>query len=504
MESQLLKGLRSSRALGIFVFVAVLLSGFSFYYLRLGADLTASLLPGHATDASAQPTKSTPPLDRSHLRETVRYFEDYPFTTPFREKFGDAGARTRIVKDWLVRSEETEDAEEKAVLAEAVEQAIVAIYPFLQNPPSNPASETPLADLRSSFESGSAGIVITTGDATLRYSSHLIVSLRSVLNSTLPIQIVYAGDRDLSANSRMRLARMVTAGPALEFIDMNTVFDNTTLHFHENHGGWAMKAFAVLGSRFERVMLIDADAVFLQPPEVFLEHPAFLRTGTLLFHDRLLWKGEFADRHSWWRSQIRHPSPALHSSLVWTEDYAEEGDSGVVVLDKSRVDVLMGLLHISWQNSFPVRESITYKITYGDKETWWFGLELAGATYEFEKHYGAIVGWEETDEEGRRKVCSFVIAHVDEKDQLLWYNGGLLKNKALEEMKNVYQVPQKWMVDAEWKKGIAKSDMSCMVGGEVHDLTPKELDTLAQAIEQAKKVDADLERPWRGAEVTAG
>ena len=41
------------------------------------------------------------------------------------------------------------------------------------------------------------------------------------------------------------------------------------------------------------------------------------------------------------------------------EGYAEEGDSGVVVADKSRLGVLIGLLHIAWQNTRDVREAYT-------------------------------------------------------------------------------------------------------------------------------------------------
>ncbi|KKY32164.1 putative glycosyltransferase family 71 protein [Diaporthe ampelina] len=337
---------------------------------------------------------------------------------------------------------------------------------------------------------------------------HLISSLRNVFNSTLPIQIVYAGDGDLSAPNRHFLAELVaSSGQALDFLDILTVFDDSTLKLRD--GGWAIKPFAVLGSSFEKVILLDSDAVFLQKPEVLLDHPGFQHTGALLFRDRLLWQHAFADRHQWWHGQIRRPSGELNTSLVWTQEYAEEGDSGVVVVDKSRTDVFMGLLHICWQNSYEVREEITYQITYGDKETWWMGFELAGSSYEMEKHYGAIVGWEtepepepeldnpEDDGELRhdpltKKVCSFVIAHVDEQENLIWYNGGLLKNKKIPEMKHDYAVPEKWMVDGEWQKGATREDMSCMVGEKMHDLSEEQMRRLERSIEEAKRIDAAL------------
>ena len=164
----------------------------------------------------------------------------------------------------------------------------------------------------------------------------------------------------------------------------------------------------------------------------------------------------------------------------------------------------MGLLHVCWQNSYAVREEVTYKLTYGDKESWWLGFELAGTEYEFEKHYAGIVGWEkrgggEEGEDGKRdggkskKVCSFVIAHVDEEDKLLWYNGGLMKNKGREELAHVYEVPNKWMIDGNWIKGANRKEMSCMDGGDMKDLKPTELGILEESMRRAKEIDSLLE-----------
>lgn len=427
-----------------------------------------------------------PTIDSDLVTDVSQYFIDYPIDKPYDKRFGELGRRCRVLRDWLTYAEKTDPTTRDFLLA-AVERIALSMFPYLQNPSRQPPSEQPITDLRSSFEPGSAGIVVPTSDKTLRFAAHLIGSLRSVLGSTLPIQVVYAGDADLGPQSREYMSSLAKHGPPIEFLNIVTVFDDTSLKLQS--GGWAIKPFAALASRFEKVILVDADAVFFQPPEVLLEHEAFLRSGSLLFHDRLLWKHHFPGRHTWWKDQIRRPSPAMNASRVWTEDYAEEGDSGLVVLDKNQIDVLIGLLHVCWQNTHAVREEVTYKITYGDKETWWMGMELAGARYEFSPHYGGIVGWADMDGD-KRSVCSFVIAHVDASDQLLWWNGSLLKNKGVPEMNNVYDIPTNWMIDAEWRKGDTKQDMSCMIGGEVRNLTSIQIDTLERSIEFAKRVDA--------------
>lgn len=445
----------------------------------------------------------------------MQYFEDYPLDAPHKENFGELGRRTRLLRDLIISADQEKKPARKQASLAIVDRIAALLYPFLEASPQNPQSSSSsssfstFSDLRSSIVSDSVGIIIPTGDHNVRFASQLICCLRNVLKSTLPIQIVYAGDEDLSLANRDFLTNLPNnAGKAagLEFLDILTVFSDETLRLKE--GGWAIKPFAALGSTYEKVIVMDADAVFLQKPEALLHHPAFERTGAFLFRDRLLWQHGFQDRHNWWKSQIKRPSTTLDKSLVWTQDYAEEGDSGVVIIDKGRTDVLAGLLHICWQNSYAVREEVTYKITYGDKESWWLGFELAGSNYEMEEHYGAIVGWEETTttssssssdsssvtdlDAAAKKVCSFVIAHLDDKQKLLWYNGGLLKNKQVPSMSHDYEVPDKWMVDAEWQKGASKPEMSCMVGGDLHDVPKDQLGILELSIVEAKRVDEAL------------
>lgn len=458
---------------------------------------------------TALPSSPPPPTDPSSTwtvgTDALQYFEDYPLEAPHKENFGELGRRTRLLRDLTIRADKEKKSTKKQPLLDTVDKIAALLYPFLGTPPQNPQSPSfsTFSELRSSIVPDSVGIIIPTGDHNVRFASQLICNIRNVLKSTLPIQIVYAGDDDLSLANRdflTNLPKVSGKAAGLEFLDILTVFSDKTLRLKE--GGWAIKPFAALGSTYEKVIVMDADAVFLQKPEALLHHPAFERTGAFLFRDRLLWQHGFQDRHNWWKSQIKRPSATLDKSLVWTEDYAEEGDSGVVVIDKGRTDVLTGLLHVCWQNSYEVREEVTYKITYGDKESWWLGFELAGSNYEMEEHYGAIVGWEETtesdadsemtDPDAPKKVCSFVIAHLDHKNKLLWYNGGLLKNKQVPTMSHEYEVPNKWMVDAEWQKGASKPEMSCMVGGELHDVPEEQLGILELSIEEAKRVDEAL------------
>ncbi|KEF57466.1 uncharacterized protein A1O9_05383 [Exophiala aquamarina CBS 119918] len=404
-------------------------------------------------------------------------------------RFGEMGKRMQTLKDWINHVETvTLSRQDQDKWSEMIENVAITLVPFIKEPGSH--SNKSLEQLRGRFVRGSEGLVITTGKKRFRYACHLILSLRHVLKSELPIQIAYAGENDLPKAYRDFI---VGIAPGITTFDVTTVFEDQTLNLP--NGGWAIKAFAILGSTFEQVMLLDADDVFLQPPDViFAEHPDYLKTGTLLFHDRLLWQGAFKERHAWWEKELENTtlSDTIKQSKVFMEGYAEEGDSGVVVADKSRLDVFIGLLHIGWQNTRDVREAYTYRQGHGDKESWWFGFELTETPYSMEPHYAAITGHAKIGQDGNRedRVCSFTIAHVDHKARLLWFNGSFLKNKEIDSVD--FDVPTEWMIDGTWEKGATKQDMSCMSGAEVQSIDQTIVQLLQDSVELAKQTDDQL------------
>lgn len=425
------------------------------------------------------------------VEHTAAYFARYPQTNPIKEQFGEKGQRAVALKKWLSLSARVDGSAKKRV-DDAIELAAPSIFPFLANPPSE--STTPLRSLRERHVPESRGVVIPAGDKNLRMACHLVASILHTHGTELPVEIAYAGDEDLSRKKR-ELVRRLFPDSDIRFLDVLSVFNDTTLDLA--NGGWAIKPFAVLASSFSEVILADADTVFLQKPEVLFAQPGYVSKGALLFHDRLIDKGRYEARTEWWKAQVVRPSAEVDKSLVWTEGYAEEGDSGVVVVDKTRLGVWVGILHAAWQNSKAVREEVTYSVTYGDKESWWFGMELTEGPYEFERHYGGVAGWlgdrdgaVNPGDDGNGKdigVCSYVIAHVDAEDKLLWYNGSLLRNKIKDQ--ETFLVPTHWMVNGTWEKGL-KGVFSCMRGGRAVELTGEERGVLEEAVEEAKRVDA--------------
>lgn len=218
------------------------------------------------------------------------------------------------------------------------------------------------------------GLVACVGSNNFLVAAHLVRILRNVLNSTLPIEIFYAGENDLSGPRQSDLKAL---DANLETVDLLEYFDDSGAGLQT--GGYAMKPFAALTSRFEKVILVDADVIFLQRPDgIFEEHPALKDTGTLFWHDRAYTDpGDFS-RRDWVKGLLdgRQPSALLNQSIFWQEDLWQEMDSGVVCIDKTKSTAFMGLVFATWMNSKEIREEIVYKAVLGRSSYCLSGLLL--------------------------------------------------------------------------------------------------------------------------------
>jgi alpha 1,3-mannosyltransferase len=408
---------------------------------------------------------------------TAQYFLDYP--API-EEFGEMGRRVQFLTEALMIRDRMGHDVSRDNQTFLLEDLAASLFPFIRKP-SRLDDLIPLTTLRRDFVPKSKGIVITTGKDTFRYAAHLIANLRDVLESKLPIQIVYLGDSDLPMEYRQALVQL---GKNIETLDIQSVTGESILD--PENPGWAIKPFGLLFSKFEQTIIVDADAIFLQKPEViFNKHKGYRRTGTLLFRDRPVGKGDYAQRHEWLNHQLRHhkPSETRLKSIMLNDGYGQEAESGVVVLDKGRLGVLSALLHACWQNSGHVRELHTYVHTYGYKETYWLGLELTEVPYIFAEHYAAALGVEV----GENRVCGSHQAHLDEKGKLIWFNGSLLKNRWGSLRQFMYA--DRLSVDGNWQWDLTTDHTSCMEEGTTKPLDRREQNILEKSRRAAMELD---------------
>ncbi len=190
-------------------------------------------------------------------------------------------------------------AQNSQILVEHLDEVIVASFPYIKNPLS--PARLPFQALRNRFRKGSKGIVISLGKRDFQYACHLIRGIQNGLGSTLPIQKAYAGNEDLPLKYREKL---VSLGNNIETLDLLLLIDDTIMDLA--NGRYAIKPVAMLLSSFEQVMVVDADPVFLQPPEILFENEGYRATGTYFFQDRLMYRNAFPERRERWNSHLKY------------------------------------------------------------------------------------------------------------------------------------------------------------------------------------------------------
>ena len=202
------------------------------------------------------------------------------------------------------------------------------------------------------------GIVICIGNHQFQYAATTIRAIREVLKSTLPIEVFYIRENDLSPARRLYL---------------ETEFENVVTRqiisrvndWYTRFGGWALKPYAVLASSFSEVILMDADSYFFKKPDMLFDDAGYRKTGTLFFYDRTLFSGWETGRN-WLSSFLPTMSSIVETTRWWNFKSAHEQESGVVVINKKRS--LLGLLATCKMNDKKERDQVTYKRVHGDKE----------------------------------------------------------------------------------------------------------------------------------------
>lgn len=222
------------------------------------------------------------------------------------------------------------------------------------------------------------GIVISGSDSQAPYIKTAISSFRA-MGCTLPVEIMYLGDHDLSEDARTELEAI----PDVITRDVKKMVNDQGWELE----GWAGKAFAAFLSSFREVILLDADVLFFNDPALMFEEPGYLETGALFFTDRTVFA---QDKRSFLRKIMPKPvSDKIKTSRWWSGETGENQESGVVVVDKWRH--FLSIFLTARLNGPDRRDTDagqgTYSFWWGDKETWWIGFELAGDT-DYHFHQG--------------------------------------------------------------------------------------------------------------------
>lgn len=194
------------------------------------------------------------------------------------------------------------------------------------------------------------GIVITTGNEHFQYAFLLIRTLREVLNCTLPIELAYGRDEDLSIEKRIMLKQFKDVA----CIDLSI---RANVYILKGVWGWWWKAYAVLLSRFDEVIFIDADVILMVDPVTLFDHINYKTFGQLLYRDRRITFGNEMN-FSKLKAHFRHPSDMINKSGVWNETTTHEAESGVLVYNKKNPMAFLALLNTCNLNAEPMLDHV--------------------------------------------------------------------------------------------------------------------------------------------------
>lgn len=202
------------------------------------------------------------------------------------------------------------------------------------------------------------GIVICAGGARLFACAWVAIHmLRRVVGCRLPIQVWHIGPGEMGLPMRALLEER-----GIEVVDAEAV---AARHPVRALGGWELKCYAILQSRFEEVVLLDADNVPVVDPAAFFETAAYRETGALFWPDvvRLA-----ADNPIWEICRLPFvDAPAF--------------ESGQIVVDKRRCWRPLRLaMHFNEHSDF------YYRHIYGDKDTFHMAWRMLGRPFGMTPH----------------------------------------------------------------------------------------------------------------------
>jgi len=196
------------------------------------------------------------------------------------------------------------------------------------------------------------GILICGGGLRYFPGAWLAVRMLRHLGCNLPIEIWHLGEAECDARMRQ-----LTEPLGVTWVDGEKL---RAQHPARRLGGWELKPYAILHSRFQEVLLLDADNLPIVNPESFFEWPEYRETGAVLWPDQ----HKTAASAAFWRVAGLPPREA------------PEVESGQLLIHKSRCWRVLQLCW--WLND---HADFFYPITTGDKGTFPMAFQKLGVPF---------------------------------------------------------------------------------------------------------------------------
>ncbi len=232
------------------------------------------------------------------------------------------------------------------------------------------------------------GMVVACCDKYMKFLPTSLEIIRNVHHSKLPIEVWHSGG-ELSEESKERLMKFAP----LEFCDVTDHYPGD----EKEYWGFQIKGLMLAKTKFDEVLLFDADVFFFQNPEVLFDFDEYKETGAYFFRDRvhsnyffygtLEQRKNYLERRDFFLNLISKPSRFVPKDWqhYWNLDIlptkknpinSEHMESGFMAVDKNRHQ--QGIKMVEKLN---LNYRVTYSYVIGDKETFWLGFESVKEPY---------------------------------------------------------------------------------------------------------------------------
>ncbi len=186
------------------------------------------------------------------------------------------------------------------------------------------------------------GIVICGGGAKYFACAWVCINRLRQAGCRLPIELWHLGPREMNQHLAARLASL-----GVKCVDALRV---RRRHPARILRGWELKAYAILHSSFQEVLLLDADNVPVVNPEFLFATPEFRKSGAIFWPDHGPTRTP-KTKPAWTSCGLRQPDE-------------REFETGQIVVDKARC--WRPLCLAMWFNE---NSDFYYNYVHGDKET---------------------------------------------------------------------------------------------------------------------------------------
>lgn len=208
------------------------------------------------------------------------------------------------------------------------------------------------------------GIVICAGGAKFFKCAWSCVHVLRSLGCTLPIEFWYLGSYELDPQMKVAAESL-----GIVLIDASVIVASLPPSQRPRIlNGWELKPFSIIHSRFEEVLLLDADNIPAKDPTYLFDSPQYKQLGSVFWPD-IDPCGQIDPRTEWL------------PEWVWQEfglPYRNEPDfeSGQLLINKSTCwrELQITMLINEWSD-------FTYKLVFGDKSTYHLAWRLCHLDY---------------------------------------------------------------------------------------------------------------------------